>query len=75
MSLEVPGKPFPLSRGVYLDVNRNLRRCLKRMGSGSVAQGLKTAKVRARVCAVRCTELLHTCPVHDFKHLYDILLL
>ncbi|GIL43700.1 hypothetical protein Vafri_1349 [Volvox africanus] len=44
--LEVPGKPFPLGRGVYLDVNRNLRRCLKRMGGGSVAQGLKAAKIK-----------------------------
>ncbi|GLC72486.1 hypothetical protein PLESTF_001252800 [Pleodorina starrii] len=45
-ALEVPGKPSPLPRGVYLDVNRNLRRCLKRMGGGSVAQGLKAAKVK-----------------------------
>ncbi|KXZ49004.1 hypothetical protein GPECTOR_24g294 [Gonium pectorale] len=39
--VDVPGKTAPLPRGAYLDANRNLRRTLKRMGGGSVPQGLR----------------------------------
>ncbi|PNH07075.1 hypothetical protein TSOC_006485, partial [Tetrabaena socialis] len=52
--LEAAGLKAPgIARGDYLDVNRNLRRTLKRIGAGNIAQGIKSIGGDPRSDSVR----------------------